>query len=264
MPYPLYQVDAFTRQPFHGNPAAVCLLTEPRDETWMMQVAAEMNLSETAFLHTEDDGWRLRWFTPKTEVSLCGHATLASAHVLFESGALPAGRTARFYTKSGLLTADQRGGWIALNFPARPLEAEAAPEGLLDALGQPPVTSVLRHKAIYVLELADAAAVRAVQPDFARLSALPLRALIVTARSDAPEYDFVSRYFGPWIGINEDPVTGSAHCALAPYWAAKLNKQSLTAYQASARGGVLRVQPLGERVEILGQAVTVLRATLVD
>lgn len=254
----IYQVDAFTGAPFAGNPAAVCLLETPAAEAWMRSVAVEMNLSETAFLHPEGDGYRLRWFTPKKEVRLCGHATLASAHVLWESGALAREAQARFTTLSGLLTADLRGGWIEMDFPAR-FHSPCEPlDGLLDALGAATPVNVSGREQTYLIELESEAAIRALQPDFALLGRLPVRSVIVTARSHDPAYDFVSRYFAPAVGIHEDPVTGSAHCALTPYWSARLGKQEMLAYQASARGGMLRVRMAGERVILCGQAVTVL------
>ncbi len=259
----IVQVDAFTRLPFAGNPAAVCLLDAPAEEAWMQSLAMEMNLSETAFLHPEaggdqlPDGFRLRWFTPKKEVRLCGHATLASAHVLWETAALSREAQARFHTMSGLLTADFRGGWIEMDFPARIHTPREALPGLLDALGADP-KEVSGREQSYLIELADETAVRGLQPDFAQLARLDVRSVIVTARSDSADYDFVSRYFAPAIGINEDPVTGSAHCSLAPYWAGKLGRTELRAYQASARGGELRVRHEGERVIICGQAVTVM------
>lgn len=272
MAVPILQIDAFTSRPFSGNPAAVCLLDAPAPEPWMQALAAEMNLSETAFLTPREDGFSLRWFTPRKEVRLCGHATLASAHALWETGTLPPGATACFHTLSGLLTARQRDGWIELDFPARQQEPSAPPPGLLEAAfglsslsalsAAPAPVYIGRREELYLVEVQDEAVVRARAPDFSRLGALPVRGLIVTARSDAPEFDFVSRYFAPAVGINEDPVTGSAHCMLTPYWAAKLGKPELNAYQASARGGVLRVRLAGERVQISGQAVTVLSGTL--
>jgi PhzF family phenazine biosynthesis protein len=262
MSHKIYQVDAFTTIPFAGNPAAVCLLDSPAAEDWMQSVAAEMNLSETAFLHPEGDGFRLRWFTPKKEVRLCGHATLASAHVLWESGVLQPGEQARFHTLSGLLTASLQGDWIEMDFPARFHTPTPPPDGLIEAIGAAPVV-VYGRENIYLLELETEQAVRELRPDFAQLSRLPVRSVIVTARSTSPEFDFVSRYFAPAVGINEDPVTGSAHCALAPYWSAKLGKLEMRAFQASARGGVLRVRLEGERVILCGQAVTVLEGQLV-
>jgi predicted PhzF superfamily epimerase YddE/YHI9 len=254
MSLPLYQVDAFTDRPFAGNPAAVCLLPAPHDDAWLQAAAREMNLSETAFLVAEGEGHRLRWFTPTVEVDLCGHATLASAHVLWETGRLPAEATARFETRSGSLTATRRGDWIELDFPATPPAAAEAPAGLAEALGAAPVT-VARSRFDYVVERARA-------PDFARLATLPVRGVCVTSRATTAGYDFVSRFFAPASGILEDPVTGSAHCSLGPYWQARLGRDRFTAYQASARGGVLRVQVAGDRVRLGGQAVTVLRGEL--
>lgn len=263
MEKPLYQVDAFTSQRFGGNPAAVCILEEPAEESWMQSVAAEMNLAETAFLHRESDGFRLRWFTPEVEIELCGHATLASAHVLWEAGYLWPEEEARFYTLSGLLTARTQEGWIELNFPAVVAEpAQAAPE-LLSALGIPEARYIGRNKFDYLVEVASAAEVRALKPDFAVLRKVPVRGVMVTARDESGDYDFVSRFFGPAVGINEDPVTGSAHCSLAPFWAEKLDKNAMTAFQASPRGGLVRVEVAGDRVILRGQAVTVLRGMLV-
>lgn len=257
----LYQVDAFTSTPFKGNPAAVCLLQEPMPDVWMASVAREMNLSETAFLLPEADGFRLRWFTPAVEVSLCGHATLASAHTLWDSGLLPAEAEARFYTRSGLLTARKNGAWIEMDFPARFSQATEAPAGLLEALGLKAV-QVSRREQTYLVEVAGEAEVRAAAPDFTALNALPPRAVGITSRASTPGYDIVSRFFAPRLGVNEDPVTGSLHCLLAPYWSAILHKNDLVAFQASARGGDLRVRLEGERVKLNGQAVTVMSGTL--
>jgi predicted PhzF superfamily epimerase YddE/YHI9 len=254
----LYQIDAFTGQAFRGNPAAVCLLDGERDDVWMQNVAAEMNLSETAFLLPHDDSFSLRWFTPAVEVALCGHATLASAHALYEERGL---ESARFHTLSGVLTAERSGDWIELDFPARAAEACDAPDGLLESLGVHEPLYVGRNQFDYLIEVASAGDVRAIQPDHVRLRTIPVRGAIVTSRDD--EYDFVSRFFGPAVGVDEDPVTGSAHCALTPYWAAKLGKDAMTAYQASKRGGVVRVRLAGDRVKLGGQAVTVFRGELV-
>jgi PhzF family phenazine biosynthesis protein len=257
----LFQVDAFTDRPFTGNPAAVCLLDGPRDAAWMQDVAREMNLSETAFLHPTGDGFGLRWFTPAIEVELCGHATLASAHVLWETGTLDPAATARFHTLSGLLTAERVGEWIALDFPAKRVEEVAPPEGLAEAIGAEPLFTG-RSKFDYLLELASEEAVRATDPDHRRLASLPVRGIIVTARASTAPFDFVSRFFAPGSGVDEDPVTGSAHCTLGPFWASRLGKDEMLAYQASARGGIVRVRVEGERVKLGGQAVTVLRGRL--
>ena len=261
MSHTIYQVDAFTDQPFAGNPAAVCLMPAPREEGWMQRVAQEMNLSETAFLHPDQEGWRLRWFTPAVEVALCGHATLASAHVLWETGQLAPADTARFHTRSGLLTAERDGAGIEMNFPAKIAEPAEAPAGLAGALGVKPLF-VGRSAFDYLVEVDSAAIVRALKPDFTRLGELPVRGVIVTGRSDRTEFDFVSRFFAPASGVNEDPVTGSAHCTLGPFWQSRLKKSTFTAYQASARGGVVKVRVAGDRVILGGNAVTVLRGEL--
>ena len=263
MTLPIVQVDAFTSVPFAGNPAAICVLPEERSAGWMQNVAREMNLSETAFLSPKLEGFSLRWFTPAVEVDLCGHATLASAHVLWESGQLPASEAARFHTRSGLLTCIRRGEWIDMDFPATPPQAAQAPAGLLDALGVD-AKYVGRSRFDYLLEVDAEATVRALRPDFARLSRLTgVRGVIVTSRSVTSERDFVSRFFAPAVGVNEDPVTGSAHCTLTPYWSSQLHKQELVAHQLSARGGVLGCRFEGARVRLSGQAVTVLRGELV-
>jgi PhzF family phenazine biosynthesis protein len=263
MDIPIFQVDAFTNRRFGGNPAAVCILEEPADEEWMQAVAAEMNLAETAFLVRENDGFRLRWFTPAVEVELCGHATLASAHVLWEAGYLWAEEEARFYTLSGLLTAHMQEGWIELNFPAVPETRTDPDPALLSALGIDAPLYVGRNKFDYLIEVASAAQVRGLAPDYAQLRGLGGRGVMVTARDENGDYDFVSRFFAPAAGIDEDPVTGSAHCGLGPYWAAKLDKRELNAFQASPRGGEVRVVVAGDRVLLRGQAVTVLRGLLV-
>jgi PhzF family phenazine biosynthesis protein len=255
------QVDAFTATPFGGNPAAVCVLPEPGDAAWMQRVAREMNLSETAFLHRQEDGFNLRWFTPTVEVDLCGHATLASAHVLWEEGHLRPAEPARFHTRSGLLTATREGPWIELDFPAAPATPADAPADLVEALGVTPI-SVGRAQADYLVEVDTAATLCAITPDLTRMERVPMRALMVTSRSESPDYDYVVRVFAPRIGINEDPVTGSLQCTLAPFWGQRLGKRELVAYQASARGGTLRLRLNGERVVIGGQAVTVLRGEL--
>jgi PhzF family phenazine biosynthesis protein len=261
MPIRIVQVDAFTARPFTGNPAAVCVLPSPPTDQWMRDVAREMNLSETAFLTPHDDGYNLRWFTPAVEVELCGHATLASAHVLWEDGHLPAARQAHFHTRSGLLLADRRGDWIELDFPAKVATPAEPPPALLPALGVP-ARFVARNQFDYLVEVESEETLRAMTPDFTALRKVPVRGVIVTARPSSTEFDFVSRFFGPAAGVDEDPVTGSAHCALGPYWAERLGKSEFTAYQASARGGVVRVRLSGDRVIIAGQAVTVLRGEL--
>ena len=258
----IVQVDAFANRPFAGNPAAVCLLEQPRSEQWMRDVAREMNLSETAYLTPQDGGYHLRWFTPTVEVDLCGHATLASAHVLWQEGHLAAAQQARFHTRSGLLLADRRGEWIELNFPSTSASPAEPPPGLLPALGVSRAEFVGKNAFDYFVELDSEAALRALQPDHSFLRRLPVRGIMVTSRSATPEFDFISRFFAPGAGVDEDPVTGSAHTALGPYWAERLGKLELTAFQASPRGGVVRVRIEGDRVVLGGQAVTVMTADL--
>ncbi len=271
-PIPLHQVDAFTDVPFRGNPAAVCLLDAPRDAAWMQAVAAEMNLAETAFLWPEGSAQRLRWFTPAVEVPLCGHATLASAHVLYETGRAPAHAALAFDTLSGRLTAEREdAGWIRLDFPALPPRPEPCtpPAGLMAALGlgtsAATVHEVPRPNASdgpsWLVVLPSPAALRAVAPDYRALARVAGHAAIVTAPGEGA-HDFVSRFFAPKAGVDEDPVTGSAHCSLAPYWCERLGREELTGLQASARSGVVRVRRRGARVHLLGQAVTVLRGEL--
>ncbi len=263
MSYALYHVDAFAGRPFHGNPAGVCVLPAPADDAWMQRVAAEMNLSETAFLVRRSGAaaFELRWFTPAVEVDLCGHATLASAHVLWERGHLPPGETVVFHTKSGPLTARQdAGGWIVMDFPAEPDAPVSPSPALVEVLGARPRYAG-RNRRDLIVELDDEAAVRGLAPDLPALARLPVRGLIVTAAADG-DYDFVSRFFAPAVGIPEDPVTGSAHCCLGPFWQRRRGKAALIGYQASPRGGVVRVRVVGDRVELAGRAVTVMEATL--
>jgi len=257
----IYQVDAFSDRPFSGNPAAVCLLPGPRDDQWMQQLAQEMNLSETAFLLWQKDGFNLRWFTPAVEVDLCGHATLASAHILWEQDYLQPGEQARFHTRSGLLTADRHDDLIELDFPAKLEEQSDAPPHLVEALGIPP-KYVGKNVFDYLVEVDSEEVVRNMKPNLSLLAQVTARGVMVTSRASSPGYDFVSRYFAPRVGVNEDPVTGSAHCCLAPYWSKHLHKNEMVAYQASARGGVLYVRISGDRVKIGGQAVTVMRGEL--
>jgi len=258
MQIPIYHVDAFTDTPFKGNPAGVCLLQNEGDSLWMQHIAFEMNLSETAFVYRSGQNFSLRWFTPVTEVNLCGHATLAAAHVLWKSGEVKESETIRFETLSGILSARKVGDWIELNFPAAKLERSDLSSYYIDALGISP-DAIFQSDDKYLIEVADETVVRQMRPDFSTLVRLPGRGITVTALSDTPGTDFVSRYFAPWVGINEDPVTGSAHCMLGPYWQKKLAKDHLVAYQASARGGWLKLHMSGEKVYISGQAVTVMR-----
>jgi PhzF family phenazine biosynthesis protein len=266
MAVPIFTVDAFTSAPFAGNPAAVCILAEPRDDDWMRAVAAEMNLSETAFLRKRSpNDFDLRWFTPSVEVDLCGHATLASAHILWEIAQIASALQIRFHTRSGILTADQRqGGWIELNFPAKREQAAPAPENLERALGAVP-RYVGKNQMDYLILLDSERALRALRPDFRLLASIRARGIIVTALPDSSDspFDFLSRFFAPASGIDEDPVTGSAHCCLAPFWSKRLNKTSFTTQQASPRGGTLRVSLAeGDRVLLLGRAITTLRGEL--
>jgi len=254
-------VDAFAERPFGGNPAAVCLLPEARPDAWLQSVAQEMNLSETAFLVKREDGYSLRWFTPKVEVDLCGHATLASAHILWQDKILGENEIARFHTRSGLLTARRDDGWIELDFPSTPAAPETASPEVARMLGAP-TKFYGRTRFDFMAEVESEDVVRGLKPDLAAMKNLGTRGVIVTAATPGKEYDFVSRYFAPGAGIDEDPVTGSTHCALAPYWGQRLKKDRLTAYQASARGGLLRLTVAGDRVRIAGKAVTVLRGEL--
>jgi PhzF family phenazine biosynthesis protein len=268
MAAPLLQIDAFSNRPFGGNPAAVCLLDQPAAAGWMQCVAAEMNLAETAFVVPGDGAFGLRWFTPTVEVGLCGHATLASAHALWETGRVAPTRSIAFQTLSGVLTAERDGDRIAITLPVRPVVECEMPKGLFEALGAQPKVATMTvtgegntaHGNV-LLEFADEAAVRGLTPRFASLKDFPF-GVIVTARAARAPYDFVSRYFAVPYGIDEDPVTGGAHCSLAPYWAAILRKTRFVAWQASARGGELHVALQGDRVRLSGYAVTVLKGEL--
>jgi len=271
----IVQVDAFTARPFAGNPAAVCLLERPRDEEWLRNVAREMNLSETAFLLPAGGGrvgdFHLRWFTPATEVDLCGHATLAAAHVLWEEGRIAPGAEIRFQTRSGLLTAHREDdGWITLDFPAKPPSPASPAAGLLESLrlGEAKVLYTGRNDCDYLVEVDSEEAVRNLRPDMGLLETVEARGVIVTAAATGQDfpagYDFVSRFFGPRVGVPEDPVTGSAHCCLGPYWGERLGRREMAGRQVSARGGLVRVRLAGDRVHLGGQAVTVLRGELLE
>ncbi|HEX8309919.1 MAG TPA: PhzF family phenazine biosynthesis protein [Chthoniobacteraceae bacterium] len=257
----IHVVDAFAHKPFTGNPAAVCISETARDEAWMKLVAREMNLSETAFLHPIDRGWSLRWFTPLVEVKLCGHATMASAFALWETGVLRADEAARFHTLSGWLTCRRDGGWIEMDFPAKVCGPCSVPDGLATALGCEVLSAGINEMDCLV-EITDEQSLRSLTPDFTALAKLPVRGVIVTCRSESPELDFVSRFFAPAAGINEDPVTGSAHCALGPWWQGKLGKTDFTAYQASERGGVVKLSVRGDRAILRGQAVMMSRVEM--
>ena len=256
-----WQVDAFTNRAFGGNPAAVCWLDSEADPAWMQAVAAEMNLSETAFVRKLDDGLELRWFTPTVEVDLCGHATLATCHAIWSAGIVPTDEPLRFHTKSGLLTCRKNGKLIELDFPATPAAPATPPPGLLEAMGVRPI-HVGKTKFDYLVVLDSPEAVQQARPDYAKLGEIPCRGVILTARTNGGEFDFYSRFFAPAVGVNEDPVCGSAHCCLTHYWAGELGKNELVAHQVSARGGILHLQLKGDRVILGGEAVTVWRGEL--
>ena len=253
-------VDAFADRPFTGNPAAVCVLDSPAPESWMQALAREMNLSETAFLVSADDAWGLRWFTPEVEIDLCGHATLASAHVLYESGRLTTSEPAQFDTRSGRLTVRPSGDTYVMDFPATPPTASPLPDGFEKAFGVAPVWSGRSRFDVFAV-LENETAVRGLDPDHAAVARLGARGVIVTAQADSSSgVDVVSRFFAPGSGVPEDPVTGSAHCAIGPYWAEALGRDAVSCYQASARGGRVGVRIRGDRVDLTGRAVTVYHA----
>ncbi|MBX3439653.1 MAG: PhzF family phenazine biosynthesis protein [Planctomycetaceae bacterium] len=262
MRIPCWQVDAFTNQRYAGNSAAVCLLNGKMETDWMQSVAREMNLSETSFVRPLEEGFELRWFTPLIEVDLCGHATLAAAHALWTEGIVDPGSPLRFHTRSGWLTCTRVGRLIELDFPALPVTESTPPPELLEAVGAAPVF-VGRTPCDYLLAFEDESAVRAVKPDFRRLSQVQTRGIIVTAPSDDKRFDFVSRFFAPALGVDEDPVCGSAHCSLGPFWSGRTGKQSFTGHQISERGGVVHVRLNSDRIILSGEAVTVLRGELV-
>jgi PhzF family phenazine biosynthesis protein len=257
----IVQIDSFTETPFAGNPAGVCLMKQAADEQWMRQIAAEMNLSETAFLYPVGDAYNLRWFTPAVEVKLCGHATLASAHCLWEEEIVRPEVSIRFETLSGSLFAKKNGDWIGLDFPSKEVTESAPPAGLLEALGVK-AKFVGLNVMDYLVEVDSEEIVRSLNPDMVTIASIPVRGVIVTAKASTPGFDFVSRFFAPAAGVPEDPVTGSAHCALGPYWEKKLGKNSFVAYQASPRGGIVRVHNQADRVILGGKAITVLRCEL--
>lgn len=258
---PLFQVDSFTDQPFKGNPAGVCLLDAARPDAWMRSVAAEMNLSETAFVVKQGEDYDLRWFTPTVEMDLCGHATLAAAHILWETERVPVEAQIRFHTCSGQLTISRNCDWIEMDFPLRSYHGVTENEGVVDAVGAVP-DEVFQSGENLLFVYESEKIIRALTPNFSALKTFEYHGLIVTAPADSPQFDFVSRFFAPSIGINEDPVTGSSHCTLAPYWSERLRKVNLNAFQASSRGGVLKVRVSAERVYISGQAVTVFATKL--
>jgi len=265
MAIPIVQVDAFTSTPFRGNPAAVCVLDHSMPDAWMQAVAAEMNLSETVFLQPRGThAYDIRWFTPTNEVPLCGHATLAAAHVLWERGDEPPRQRITFCAAVGPLAAEREDDWIRLDFPALPVTPCSWPAEIADALGAGASGAYRNAQGVYLVELPDERAVRAVTPDFARLRERGRAMIIVTAAGGSGGCDFVSRFFAPGDGIDEDPVTGSAHCSLGPFWAERLGRTELVGHQVSPRGGVVRVRVRNPRVDLLGQAVTVFAGALSD
>jgi len=258
----IYQVDAFTSEPFKGNPAGVCILEKEVNEDWMKKIAAELHVSETAFIVPGKDAYKIRYFTPESEVPLCGHATLSSAHIMFETGITPEGSGIVFHSAAGILNVSKDGGWIVLDFPAYGLVRYPVPADIGLYLGAEPLEyHRTAHGWAFVL-LAGEEEVRGLEPDFAAMKKSPYGDLIVTAPSSDPDYDFCVRCFVPALGINEDPVTGSAHCALVPFWNKKTGKSEFVSHQVSARGGILKVSLNGERVNISGQAVTIFKAEL--
>lgn len=261
IPIPIYIVDAFAERPFQGNPAAVCPLERPADAGWMQRVAGEMNLSETAFTVPQEGSFGLRWFTPAVEVDLCGHATLATAHLLWEQKLTPADQPIRFQTRSGLLTCSRNGAKIELDFPAEPATPVPSLPALTFALGAEPI-SLRRNRFDLIAEFPTESDVLALRPDYGKLGKIAARGIIATARSADPRFDFVSRFFAPAVGVNEDPVCGSAHCCLGPFWGERLNKTELLGHQISARGGIIGVRLKGDRVVLSGTAVTVLHGSL--
>lgn len=258
----IVQVDAFTNERFAGNAAGVCVMAEAGTSAWMQQLARETNLAATVFLSSRARDFHIRWFTPAHELPLCGHGTLAAAHTLWTEGYVPVEQQITFHYRSGTLTAVRKDDWITLDFPAIPTFPAPAPEALLCGLGAEPRQVSKSHHS-YLVEVGSEQEVRALVPDIGRLAQLDIANVIVTSRAASGDFDFISRFFAPSHGIAEDAVTGSAHCCLGPYWAERLDKTTMVGYQASARGGVVRVQVSGDRVGLSGQAVTVLRGRLV-
>ena len=258
----IYQVDAFTREKFKGNPAIICLLEHPADDHWMQDIASEMNLSETAFVLPIANGFNLRWFTPTTEVDLCGHATLAAAHILYESGIVPPNEQVRFDTRSGLLVVYRQEEMLVMDFPSEPPKQIPVTPAIHRAFGVNPLY-LGKNRMDMLVHVSDPDSVTEFNPDFYELAEFPVRGIILTSKSDDPRFDFISRFFAPRVGINEDPVTGSAHCCLGPYWSELLGKTDLLGYQASARGGEVRVHVLPSSVTLSGHAVTIMYGQLV-
>ena len=258
----IFQVDAFTDHAFGGNPAGVCILKKDASAEWKQQVAAEMNLSETAFVRRLDEQrFALQWFTPTVEVELCGHATLATAHVLWQTDLVDEADSIFFETRSGVLTCKNMAGKVQMNFPANAAHDFAVDQGIIDCLGVNPIYTG-KNTFDLLIEVASENEVRRASVDFNRLREEPVRGVILTSRSEKAEFDFVSRFFAPASGVDEDPVTGSAHCCLGPYWGPKIGKTELVGFQASHRGGKVNISLADDRVFLLGQAVTVLRGSI--
>ncbi|MED5578516.1 MAG: PhzF family phenazine biosynthesis protein [Nitrospinota bacterium] len=263
MSFKLFHVDAFTQFPFSGNPAAVCILPSPADETWMGRVAAEINLSETAFVGKRDDGFYfLRWFAPKGEVDLCGHATLASAYVLWDEGFHPIDQDIQFLTNSGNIICKRSDNWIQMNFPIIEYKEEDLPVGMIDSLGIKPKFCAKTSLNDYLLEADSEFVLEKLSPNFRKLQEFPCRGVIVTAPANGNDFDFVSRFFAPSIGIEEDHVTGSSHCSLGTFWSEKLSKKKLIAKQISERGGIIKISLGKDKITLSGQAVTLMRCEL--
>jgi len=258
----IYQVDAFTSEPFKGNPAAVCILEKEMPDSWMQNVAAEMNLSETSFVVPGKKESIIRFFTPAAEIPLCGHATLSTGHIFFETGIAARNEEITFISKAGNLIVRKSGSWIVMNFPSYPCEPLNIPSGIKDILGFVPTELYSTGHGWKMALLNDEKSVRAIKPDFSILKKSGYGDLIVTAPSDDKNFDFCVRCFAPALGINEDPVTGSAHCALAPFWKGKTGKSQMVSHQVSERGGTLKVEIIGDRVEVSGQAKTILKGEL--
>jgi PhzF family phenazine biosynthesis protein len=258
----IYQVDAFTAEPFKGNPACVCILEQEPSGSWMQSIAMEMNLSETAFIFPGEEIRNIRFYTPEAEIELCGHATLSSSHILYETGIVKNDEEIKFSSKAGILSIKKRGDWITMNFPSYNLKEIAIPSEFNILTGKQP-TELYRAGYGWTLALLkDENEVKTMKPDFQAMKQSEFGDLIVTALSSVPEFDFCVRCFAPALGINEDPVTGSAHCALVPFWNSKTGKSDFISHQVSKREGILKVSLKEDRVEISGQAVTVFKAEM--
>ena len=258
----IYQVDAFTSDPFKGNPAGVCILDKEMSDEWMQNIAAEMNLSETAFISGGKDEYKIRFFTPESEITLCGHATLSSAHIMFETGIVKKDEVITFSSKAGILKIRFLDGWVVMNFPAYDLKQAQIPQDICNYIVITPLEFYRTDHGWTFVLLRNEEEVLNLSPDFKAMRNSEYGDMIVTAPSSDPRYDFCVRCFAPALGIDEDPVTGSAHCALVPFWNKKTGKKEFVSHQVSKRGGILKVSLHGERVEIAGQAVTIFKAEL--